>query len=67
LAVLARPALAEGALLVSESGIYTAADVARVAACGAGAVLVGEALMRDADIPARVRELSTVPRRAGAA
>jgi indole-3-glycerol phosphate synthase len=64
LATLARPALSEGALLVSESGIYTAADVARVAACGAGAVLVGEALMRDADIPARVRELSTVPRSA---
>lgn len=62
LAERARPALAEGALLVSESGIYTAADVARVAACGAGAVLVGEALMRDTEVAARVRELSSVPR-----
>jgi len=54
--------LAEGRLLVSESGIYTAADVARVARCGAGAVLVGEAIMREADVAAKVRELSGVPR-----
>jgi len=50
-----------GATLVSESGIYTAQDVARVARCGARAVLVGEALMREADTAARVRELSAVP------
>lgn len=33
-------------LLVSESGIKTAEDVARVKACGVNAVLIGEALMR---------------------
>lgn len=33
-------------LLVSESGIKSAEDVARVKACGANAVLIGEALMR---------------------
>src|SRR5205085_8153195 len=33
-------------VLVSESGIRTAGDVARVKACGVDAVLVGEALMR---------------------
>ena len=33
-------------LLVSESGIKTAADVARLRACGVDAILVGEALMR---------------------
>ena len=33
-------------LLVSESGIRTAEDIARVRACGINAVLIGEALMR---------------------
>ncbi len=33
-------------VLVSESGIKTPADVARVKACGVDAILVGEALMR---------------------
>jgi indole-3-glycerol phosphate synthase len=35
-----------GVVLISESGIKTAEDVQRVAACGVDAVLVGEALMR---------------------
>jgi len=48
-------------LLVSESGIHAAADVARVAACGARAVLVGEALVREEDAGAKVRELASVP------
>jgi indole-3-glycerol phosphate synthase len=38
--------LPEGVLLISESGIRTRADVARIAACGVDAILVGEALMR---------------------
>jgi indole-3-glycerol phosphate synthase len=33
-------------ILVSESGIKTVRDVARVKACGVDAILVGEALMR---------------------
>ncbi len=33
-------------VLVSESGIRTAADLARIKACGVDAVLIGEALMR---------------------
>ncbi|MEI6860786.1 MAG: indole-3-glycerol phosphate synthase TrpC [Verrucomicrobiota bacterium] len=36
-------------IAVSESGIFTAADTARVRAAGAHAVLVGEALMKVAD------------------
>lgn len=44
-------------LLVAESGIHTRADVGRLGRCGAGAILVGESLMRHADIPAKVREL----------
>lgn len=35
-----------GVVLVSESGIKTAEDLARVKACGVDAVLIGEALMR---------------------
>ncbi len=48
-------------LLVSESGIHTAADVARLRACGVDAVLVGEALVTASDIAARVRELAGAP------
>ena len=44
-------------VLVSESGIFTPADVATVRAYGADAVLVGEALVTAADIGAQVRAL----------
>ncbi len=44
-------------LLVSESGIQTRADVERLAAAGAKAILVGETLMRSEDIGAKLREL----------
>jgi indole-3-glycerol phosphate synthase len=44
-------------LLVGESGIHTRADVERLAKCGARAILVGESLMKHADIGAKVREL----------
>ena len=46
-------------LLVAESGIHTREDVARLARCGARAILVGESLMRHSNIPAKVRELLT--------
>ncbi|HWW00744.1 MAG TPA: indole-3-glycerol phosphate synthase TrpC [Candidatus Acidoferrum sp.] len=44
-------------LLVSESGIHTRSDVERLARCGAGAILVGESLMRHDDLTAKLREL----------
>jgi indole-3-glycerol phosphate synthase len=44
-------------LLVAESGIHTRADVERLAQCGAQAILVGESLMKHADIGAKVQEL----------
>lgn len=44
-------------LLVTESGIFTPADVARMAASGARAMLVGESLMRQADVTAATRTL----------
>lgn len=49
-------------ILVSESGIFTADHVRRVASYGVDAILVGEALVRDGDSPGKVCELSSVPR-----
>jgi indole-3-glycerol phosphate synthase len=47
-------------LLVAESGIHTRADVERVQRAGAGAILVGEALMKNpAGIAAKISELLT--------
>ena len=46
-----------GITVVSESGIFTRADVQKLANAGVHAVLVGESLMREADIGAKVREL----------
>ena len=43
------PKFPRDVIAVSESGIFTPADAARVRAAGAQAVLVGEALMRAAD------------------
>jgi indole-3-glycerol phosphate synthase len=43
------PKFPKNVIAVSESGIVTAADAARARACGAHAVLVGEALMKAAD------------------
>jgi indole-3-glycerol phosphate synthase len=54
-----------GALLVSESGIFTREHVERVASCGAAAVLVGESLILQDDRAAAVREIAGVPGQAG--
>lgn len=42
---------------VSESGIFTHEDMAKLGKIGVDAVLIGEALMRERDIEAKLREL----------
>ncbi|NLC59373.1 MAG: indole-3-glycerol phosphate synthase TrpC [Armatimonadetes bacterium] len=51
------PRVPAGRVLVSESGIFTRDDVARLARAGARAILVGESLMRAPDLVPAVREL----------
>jgi indole-3-glycerol phosphate synthase len=54
-------------IVVAESGINTPADVTRLAAAGVSAILVGESLMRQADVTAATRALLTrAPRKAAA-
>jgi indole-3-glycerol phosphate synthase len=52
------PLIPPGPVVVSESGFAHAADVRRVVAAGAHAVLVGEGLVRALDVGAKVRELA---------
>lgn len=51
------PLVPDDCTVVSESGITTREDVRRVAAAGAGVVLVGETLMRSGDPAATIGEL----------
>lgn len=52
------PRIPPGPVVVSESGFFVRADVERVVAAGAHAVLVGEALVTAPDVAAKVRELA---------
>jgi indole-3-glycerol phosphate synthase len=51
----------EDRLIVSESGLFTPADLADVAAYGARCFLIGEALMRQADVTAATRAILARP------
>jgi indole-3-glycerol phosphate synthase len=52
------PQIPSSAFAVSESGIHTPEDAARVRAAGARAILVGEALMKAEDPEKLLKELS---------
>lgn len=56
------PLCPDRSVVVAESGIFSSADVERLAAAGASAILVGEALIVAPDRPARLAELTSVPR-----
>jgi indole-3-glycerol phosphate synthase len=56
---LLRAHVPSGTVVVSESGWRTRAELERLAAAGVDAVLVGEALMRSADIEAACRGLTS--------
>ena len=51
----------EGRLIVSESGLYTPADLAEMARYGARCFLIGESLMRQEDVAAATRTILAKP------
>ena len=51
------PRVPAGRLIVAESGLYAAADLARLEAAGAKAFLIGESLMRQPDVCAATAAL----------
>ncbi len=55
------PLIPPGSLVVSESGFFSGDQVRRVVAAGARAVLVGEGLVRAADVAAKIQELKLEP------
>jgi len=48
-------------LIVGESGLFTASDLARLSKLGVNAFLIGESLMREADVAGATRAILTRP------
>ncbi len=51
------PKIPRDRIVVAESGLNTAADLARLAAIGISAFLIGESLMRQPDVTAATRAI----------
>jgi indole-3-glycerol phosphate synthase len=56
------PRIPPSIVAIAESGVKTTADVARYAACGADAVLVGSSISAASDPITATRSLAAVPR-----
>ena len=56
-AIRLKPSIPEDRIAIAESGIGSHGDVVRLRAAGLGTVLVGESLMRQADVTAATRAL----------
>jgi indole-3-glycerol phosphate synthase len=55
------PQVPEGRIAISESGLFTPADLADMAGHGARSFLIGESLMRQADVAEATRDLLADP------
>ena len=55
------PLIPPGRFVVTESGIFTRADIDRLLTAGARGFLIGESLMREDDIGAKLQELLESP------
>jgi indole-3-glycerol phosphate synthase len=61
------PKIPRDRVIVAESGLNTSADLARLSAIGVSTFLIGESLMRQADVAAATRAILTRPGRQAAA
>ena len=55
------PLVPEDRMIIAESGLFTPADLAELAAVGARSFLIGESLMRQADVAAATRAILANP------
>ncbi len=56
-----KPLIPEGKIVVSESGISTPGEITRMTAAGVSAFLIGTSLLKEANIPTKLKELMGRP------